>query len=261
MRTAFTLIILSVHLTGFGQNPLWVAKDRKLINQISHVIDNPILIQKIFEPKIWTGMNNLGFGYAMINTTAPGGYISINCTFYYLQDSLIGYAVYPRLPSESKLKNKYLEWYRAGFQLDSMTVEPYFYNIEFMRQPLSQFQLEISNNPKILEYASPESGIRYGDKGGLPLSFLLNRRLFIDLEDELNNELVLQLLYSKNPASRLTAIEYYYKNKDKFENRTQIEEWVETVFNELPYVSTIFGCIGTQEKARVLVDMFTKEIE
>ena len=262
MKLLFIVFCLLVFKTGMAQNPLWVAKDRKLVTRVSQAVNDPALVQKLFDPKTKTGMNNLGFNYAMIETTKPAGYISIRCTFYYFKDSLIAYVVYPRLPSEPELYEKYLGWYKRGFITDSTSVEPFYNNIEILRQPLEQYAHPSSTNPKILFYSSPESGIIYGNKGGISPSYLQNRRLFIELENELNQESVLQLLYSKNPSSRLSAIEYCYNNPDLFEGKQiQIDQWIETVFEELPYVSTMMGCIGSNEKARELVKMFRNEEE
>ena len=58
---------------------------------------------------------------------------------------------------------------------------------------------------------SPASGLYYGGRGGFSMNLLQNRELFMGLENKLTKELVIQLMYSINPASRLTAIEYYYK--------------------------------------------------
>ena len=64
-------------------------------------------------------------------------------------------------------------------------------------------------------------------------------------------------MYSINPASRLTAVEYYYKNKDKFLNSIEINNWIDTIFTETPTIETLSGCVVRINNSRFLVEKYT----
>ena len=65
-------------------------------------------------------------------------------------------------------------------------------------------------------------------------------------------------MYSINPVSRLTAIEYYLKNKQRFTNTKRIGKWIAKVFGEVPTIETIYGCLVTNENSKLLVEKFAK---
>ncbi|MBP9070077.1 MAG: hypothetical protein KBG47_11255, partial [Bacteroidia bacterium] len=109
-------------------------------------------------------------------------------------------------------------------------------------------------------YMSPESGLLYGYKGNSGYYFQ-NRQAFINIKKHLNTESVILLMYSINPASRLTAIEYYLNHKQDFSETNKIDNWVETIFKKFPQTNTLRGCIMGPVDTRQLVDNMRKIVE
>jgi hypothetical protein len=67
------------------------------------------------------------------------------------------------------------------------------------------------------------------------------------------------LLCSKNPATRLTAVEYFYSNKLFHEDPSpKIISKIEEIFSETPTITTLMGCEVTQADSRELVKEFSK---
>ncbi len=66
------------------------------------------------------------------------------------------------------------------------------------------------------------------------------------------------LMYSINPASRLSAIEYYYRHRELFKNRASIEGWIKKVYAQNATVESIGGCIVYRDKPENLVNNFLK---
>ncbi|OON67178.1 hypothetical protein [Hymenobacter sp. CRA2] len=257
----YLLLFISVSLPSSAANPEWVAQDKKIINEVTSLLKaSPRTVERYFEKGIESG-HNLGFGWRSRDAAIGGGYISIKAALYYYNGSLVSYTVYPGLPREQELKSKYVQWYSAGFKVSSAGVAPFRYNGALMQKPLSALVKPPTSQvatKAVVEYMSPESGLEYGDYGGYGMTMLQNREAFTQIQKGLSLEQVLLVMHSINPASRLTAIEYYLKNKELFTNRPQIEQWVETVFRELPEVESIDGCIGGKYNAKELVAKFTK---
>jgi len=103
----------------------------------------------------------------------------------------------------------------------------------------------------IADYMTPNSGTMYGYAGGGVI--MQNRREFLKIEDSLTCDEAVYLMYAINPASRLTAIEYYYYHKDLFLDREKIEEWIDINFAEIPKVKTMWGC------SEVILGHFTND--
>lgn len=92
-----------------AQNPFWVAKDKKIITKIVSNYHLPKQIEKIFPNESYRpGSTYLGFGYKLLRKSLPGGYISIRAEFLYKKDSLIGYIIRTEMPTEKRLKKKYI---------------------------------------------------------------------------------------------------------------------------------------------------------
>lgn len=255
------LFLLLLSVPALAINPLWVRMDKKIISEVSAVIKaSPATAERYFV-KGSRDVHNLGFGWKSKDGAVGGGYISIRATFYYRNDTLISYTVYPRFPDEPALKSTYAKLYAPSFSIDSKGLSPFYYNDAALSKPLSTYRepyLSGSAPKAIRKYMSPESGLEYGDYGGFALSMLQNRKNFIELQDSISTEQVFLMMHAVNPASRLTAIEYYLSNKKLFSNQPQIEQWMETVFQELPEVESMQGCIGGTYNARALVAKFSK---
>ncbi|WP_196888884.1 hypothetical protein [Aureivirga sp. CE67] len=100
---------------------------------------------------------------------------------------------------------------------------------------------------------SPESGMIYG-RYGVGSETLSNWRLFSSIERRFNKDIVILLLFSKNPLSRIRALEYYYKNKNEFEDeKNEIEKWIREIKKENVSLEKFRGCILEHISTRELI--------
>lgn len=260
MKIAVGLFLTVTLNVSFGQNPFWVQMDRKIIRGIS-LIDKtkPTVVEQhyIKQKKTLPKRQNLGFGWSKWTATLPGGYTSVQCTFFYHNDSIVSYSLTSHLPSKSNLIDKYVEWFGPEFTYSPKGNISFDFHAGKLTRPLLDYNGNLepdSASSKILSYMSPHSGLMYGYSGGLPITLLQNRQNFNAIKDNLSNDEVYLLMFSVNPASRLTAIEYYKRNPDKFENKEQIDNWIAIVYKEIPFVSTLMGCLGETWNSKELVE-------
>lgn len=130
-------------------------------------------------------------------------------------DTLVSYSLTPSLPEEKGLQKRYRKWYGDYFAYSKSEIQTFSFNQSAILQPLIQYAGALKNIPeKIVNYMTPNSGTMYGYAGGGMI--MQNRKAFLEIKDSLTNDQVILLMYSMNPASRLTAIEYYWKHKDSF---------------------------------------------
>lgn len=261
MRNFIIIILILQFGNIYSQNPFWTGEDKRLIEKIVELADSPQELNEYFSEKNKSPRNSrLGFGYWTKSSRIGAGYIGISCDFYFYKDSLISYVLKPELPDKKRKKKKYLEWYSNKFEVtDDFEIKPKYYNYEFLEKPLKEYNRDLINDKQIAHYMSPESGLFYGGRGGFSMNLLQNRKLFIELESKLNKESVIQLMYSKNPASRLTAIEYYFRNPELFtQEKEELDKWAEIVFREVPLVMTLNGCIGGMENSKEITQKYSK---
>ena len=259
------MLFLFIQRTS-AYNTLWMRLDKKIITKTINIDrKNPKTVEQLFKRHDKEReKENLGFGWKIWQTGLSGGYISIKATFYYLHDSIMSYTITPQLPDEPELIEKYKKWYCDKFQYSSTCILPFNYNEENILRPLTEYngKLTVQTAPeKLLKYMSPKSGTMYGYAGGYGGHLLQNRKSFLQIKDSLSIEQVIFLMYSINPASRLTAIEYYFKHKDSFSSLPFLNVWIEKNFTELPTVLTLFGCIGEQQSTRFLVQLYSSQTE
>lgn len=263
MRRLLTILTLLLFIqTAFAYNPFWVNLDNRLIkNLVKLDRNNPQTVEMFFiNHKSKTQKENLGFGWTMWTPGIVGGYISISATFIYYHDSIVSYTISPQMPDEKGLVKRYKSWYQDSFVFETDKILPFSYNAAKIIRPLREYNGALITQTvpnKILDYMTPYTGTIYGYDGGYGGHLLQNRKAFLQIKDSLINDQVVFLMYSINPASRLTAIEYYLKHKDSFSDTTVIDEWVEKNFKELPTVETLFGCIGESIDTRTLVYMYS----
>lgn len=261
VATLQLLFLLALSLPTLALNPAWIKLDKQLIAQVNALIKaTPTSAERYFARNVRAG-HELGFGWRSRELAAYGGYTTVYATFYYRHDSLMSYAIHPTLPDEPILQKTYLTWYAPSFRLKPARLNPVYFHKAVLSKPLAAYQQRYpvgSTSPAIDHYMSPESGVAYGYSGGEVAHLLQNRASFRNLQVNLSVDQLVRLMYATNPASRLTAIEYYLNNKNLFANRAPIEQWIETVFQELPEVESIHGCIGGKYKARDLVAEFTE---
>lgn len=258
----FALTLVSAAYS-VGQNPFWVQIDKKIIEQLN-AIDraNPREVESYFFKHVKTlpERQDLGFGWSKQDVGIGGGYVSFNSTILYRNDTIISFSVYADLPIEKTVIERYREWFGEAFVIDSNKRYTFNFQEDRLSRPLTEYDgaLKPELLPlDILNYASPHSGTMYGYSGGINNTLLANRRTFKSIETNLSGDEIYFLMFSTNPASRLTAIEYYKRNPDKFENRDKIDSWIEIVYRELPKVNTLIGCIGMTMDSKVLVELCT----
>ena len=258
MRNLLYIFILFLASSKtFAYNPFWTHTDKKLITAIVNLDKyNPKQVEQYFKQqkiqKCDTSKEFLGFGWKMWSPGIGAGYISISAIFYYFNDSLVSYSLIPRLPEEKGLQKRYKKWYGDYFCYSNSKIQPFNLNQSAVLKPLKQYTGVIKNIPeKIANYMTPNSGTMYGYAGGETI--LQNRKAFLEIKDSLTNEQLILLLYSINPASRLTAIEYYWNRKDSFGYNEAINEWVEQNFKEMPTVKSMFGCFSVTEETKFFV--------
>jgi len=63
-------------------------------------------------------------------------------------------------------------------------------------------------------------------------------------------------MYAINPASRLTAIEYYLKHKELFSSQEEINKWIGMNFKEIPKINTMRGCFLVTEDPETLFPLY-----
>lgn len=263
MKTALLalLLLLTASMSVTATNPAWVKLDKKLINEVNALVNQePAVVQQYFR-KGSEESHNLGFGWKAQDYAAYGGYLTIKATCYYHLDTLIGYTIDPWLPQQKQLKSLYADLLATGFKVNH-GVLPFRYHVSSLRKPLAAYRqvyrLPVASE-SVAQYMSPESGLVYGYSGGEAPVMLQNRRAFLDLPDSLSPDQIVLIMHAVNPASRLTAIEYYLKNKKRFADSEQllVEQWIEVVFIELPKIESRQGCIGGLYDARDLVTEFS----
>jgi hypothetical protein len=128
---------------------------------------------------------------------------------------------------------------RKIFKKDSISVNDTNYNVFFYSFDKSYVQdesVQIENINKLMRfYMSPYSGSMYVCRGGYGNLILSNRCIFKRIlnKQEIASKDVIFILNGVNLASRLTVIEYYYKNRNKFnkEEQKKIEKIIKPFFS------------------------------
>jgi hypothetical protein len=265
MRHFITIIVLlfpgQITLGQIHQD--WRKKDINLIDSIIKLDrNNPTEVENFFnkytdkQPK-----DTLGFGWTKFEQGIGAGYISIWANFFYYRDTIQTYILVARLPYQKELADEYKSLYLKFIPNDTGNIFFYKYNEQNILKPLKELagnQKPANISKKMLEYMSPTSGDTYGFMGGLPMTTVQNRKLFNELKDSLTPDQLIAMMYSINPVSRLTAIEYYFKNSKKYNFNKQVNKWIEKVFKEVPTIKTISGCIAGHESSKSLVEEFAK---
>jgi hypothetical protein len=260
----FVLVLCLNQFTAFGQAQLeWVLKDDTLINQVKKVVlGNPATIETYFKRNGYQrSLDSLGFNWVKSELTVAGGYITFYADFYYLNESLRTLILWAYLPDEHSIRERYYKSFATFLPIDSGDAFYYKFNPENILKPLPEYLSPNGRNTlplKILNYMSPTSGLYYGYRGGVAGSVLENRQAFEAIKDDLTNEQIVMIMYSINPASRLTAIEFYLKNKTRFKDSDKIQTWIKNVYSQCPNIQTFNGCIINRESSSSLVQKFVK---
>ena len=240
----------------------WVQADRNFLREVINKLkQQPLEIDVVLLTSDKT-KEKLGFGYDYIAGSNGKGYVSIFYQFVYYNNQLVSFKLNPEMPDNKKLIPIYKKIYEGIFDFDLKNqVLPYYYDLAKVDSTLPGLQSNIEISKEMKFYMTPYSGILYGDRGGYANSLTINRKHFLTIAAELNANNCLILLYSINPASRLTAFEHYLLNIDKFtkEEKEIIERRMHIVFDELPSIKTMYGCMVTDVRSRDRVNSLVEK--
>ncbi|MDH4474047.1 MAG: hypothetical protein QE487_15675 [Fluviicola sp.] len=257
----FTFLFVSNY---FAFHPVWTFMDKRLIKDIAHLdLNNPKKVESYFKKhNKRISKEKLGFSWEVWSTGKAAGTISIGVDFYYFNDSLVCYKIYPELPEEKERINRYRKWYGSQFNYIEDKIVPYEYNCETIYSPLDvYYQLfpDVLLSEKSKKYMSPESGLTYGYAGGYNGGILPNRKAFLELrKDSLTVDQVTCLMYAKNPTSRFTAMEWYLQNRTSFSDTILLDEWIQRNLKEVPVCYTLNGCFGRNESSDMLLYIYSQ---
>jgi hypothetical protein len=252
---AFIIFICSSATLLFGQegakvedvNQQVVAADSLFIKKLAYVYKtNPTGVLDLLITSKHT-MEDIGFGYSDVSSIYKSGYLRIRYQFIFFKDSLISYMLDAGIPYDARLNSRYKKICSPLLKFkDEIHANPIYFNYNAMSQPLSDSVKIASKNKKVRFFMTPFSGVTYGHYIAMNYAgfILLDNRINFDtVKSKLTPEIDYMLLFSKNPATRLCAIEYYYRNPNKFqEGREKFERRIAAIYKEIPIITTwIFG--------------------
>jgi hypothetical protein len=163
------------------------------------------------------------------------------------------------MPHDSRLTKRYLNIYRNGFKIKQLEPQPIYHKFEFVSRPIG---LPISNIKTSKEFnflMTPYSDCVYGDYGMTTRMILKNRRLFNELKDQLTADKLNLLLHSINPATRMIAAEYFFRNPSKFPQRNRFNKVITDNLRNLPTIQTFQGCNLSRVGSKLLlIEMINK---
>ncbi|CAL2086465.1 hypothetical protein [Tenacibaculum sp. 190524A02b] len=200
---------------------------------------------------------NLGFGYQLKESGKGLGSISINYQILYYKNKIISYELSTYIPNKSrKLQKLYKEKLSILFDVDSdYNVEPFYFNITQANKPL--VGMDRLKNNSLDRVMSPFTGTIYGNYCSSANKMLANRKEFNEV---INKDNCQYLLYSKNPSTRLMAVEFYYHNKNDF-NESQ-KNIINMRINKLrrnPILTrTCSGCIRGKDMTKKIIKELKK---
>lgn len=237
----------------------WVQQDSIFIAKvISAYRTDPLSLESFLSCK-GNRKEKLGFGYEETNGSNGKGYVSFFYDLIYYRNHLVSYRIDPQMPKDERLTVRYKKFYAPLFSFSGDQPDPLYYGYKEMTKPLSPMPGEAIKNKQLLFYMTPYSGTMYGYQGGWGTT-LSNRASYLLLKRSITPQICNLLLYSKNPATRLTAIEYYHQHSSQFKtDKQQIEKRIKEVFDELPEISTMAADKEITGDARNLVrEMISK---
>ncbi len=229
--------------------------DKEIIESVLDSLKKPKSLESLFLKSNIGNYKSLGFNYKIYSYVIYRKNLVITCDFLYLKDSLISYVLKPKLPNSKRLQKKHLKFYNNTFEVtEDNLIKPLFYNYETFYKPLKYYKGKPISNPEIDHFMSTESGLYYGEALGIYAVPIENWKLLLDLEDQLTCDVILQLLYSKNPVSRLNTIKYYYLNSEKFtDKRDEIENTINwTSLRGDTLINSVNGCFSEHSYLRII---------
>lgn len=194
------------------------SKDELLVKEISNAylkndiskIENLLLVNQ-------KSTDSLGFNNYLKKGSFGVEYLTLFYQFLYEGDSIKSFTIhiyFPNNPMGDSLVIELINKSAFKLKLDEGVLE---YNLENAVDPLKMLitlESKPFNSKKFTYLMSPFSGVEYGwAKNGYVGSILSNRKIFEELKSKLKVENYLYLLSSRNPATRIYALEYLNQNK------------------------------------------------
>lgn len=232
----------------------WIEADRSFIGQVKAALtNNPQHIDRLLSPR---ERKNLGFGYYLASYYGGKGYLSFGCEMLYSNDTLVSFRLAPGISPNHNLETVYTDMLNDVFTPNhDGTFQPVCYNPQAAVAALPGCEVQPKMSTNMQSFCSPFSGIRYGTRGGYAGAVLANRRAYLRVASEIDGPTCLRLLYSINPATRLTAYEHYRRHaKAMAAIRNQIESRMRKVFEEVPQIETMSGCTVQREGSRQVLE-------
>jgi hypothetical protein len=240
--------------------PQLIEKDSLFVKRLAHVYKNtPANILPLFNA-VNRKSNDLGFNYCSVRGIYEIGYLSIRYHFIFFKDKLISYQLSSFLPLDSRLTKRCIKICSLLFESDNNYVtKPIYYKYDEMVKPLNTNIKQYTTDKKIQFLMTPYSGEIYGVYAFMGYSPILleNRRNYNAIKDKITPEIELMLLYSKNPATRLSAIEYYYQHPEQFtKDKDSYETRIKAIYAESPLIETVVADHPSTQNAEEMVKLF-----
>ena len=248
----FTLLFVNAVLSQVQES--WVKEDSVFISKVIKSIENnSINIYKILDPDK-RYLVPLGYDFYSLKSSTGKGYVSFFYQFVFKKDSLISYKISAQSPNIPSLIDRYNRFYGPIFKISENNDDKvYYWNFDRVSTPIDEKpNSDIINNLDLQFFMSPYSGIEYGGYGILGKK-LENRSLFEKLPKNDKSNFIKYCLRSINPASRLYAAEYYYKNVKDFTEGKVLSESILKMLQNTPKVYTYSVDVVYMENAEKLL--------
>lgn len=253
LRLYILLILLPAIGHGRSIDPFHVLKDKKLLKTLVGLpLHQPKAVEKFFkDDNDWdTARTDLGFGWKLRKTGRAGWDVAISAHLYYYQDSLVSYSLNLHFSGSSKRQQRYYKWCQSVFPNRQENDLQFWFNATALETPLPTYKGLLTKVPlSVSRYMSPAAGIEYSYTDSS------SRRTFQQLVDSLTNEEILYMLYAVNPVTRFTAVGHYWKYKERFGERPDIDAWIEQLFAASPTVTMKLGCTSYETSSYYWVQM------
>lgn len=245
--------VLLVGQVGFASNPIdWLLdfsplcgiKDKRVIKAILRLPKADAQAVELYFKKHDKDAvrDNLGFGWTVWKAGVSGWDIAISATFYYNRDSLVSYSLSPNYSEQKGKLKRQQKRLCSVFQVLDDTAQSYVFNQSALFAPLKNYPGHLHQPPTAIgQYMSPLSGTEYGFMN-YRNDRMTNRRAFNAIKDSLTNEQIICMMYAVNPATRFTGIEHYWRFKERFGERPDLDAWVEQSFAAFPEMTTYGSC-------------------